>query len=259
MAKNNRKNNKKPTLHSKKFRLAEMRRQQLAVEATHKQLQALDPNQYYIETDPEKNLKGLTDQINTGVCKGTGKLENLLHNTDLNYKRPELEPKLFVMVFNNPQRGEDNRSLVYFNLVKINNVYYYRDHSNHMKQQWELNNKFTNVDPDYIRPLYVIDITPEYVIEDNIQTASFNNNVEVEGEHISLQPYFNHNKIVLHARREWHCQEYYDIPIPPPTPTHPPRTMTTPPKLRPLAKASPRRTPTPTPSPLRPLAKPTRR
>jgi len=248
MAKKNRNNNKKPTLHSKKptlhskkFRIAEMKHQQLYVKEKHKQLQAADPNQYYIETNPEEHLKQLTKQINTGVCKGTGKMENFLHNTDINYKRPELEPKLFVMVFNNPQRGQDSRSRVYFNIVKINNVYYYRDHSNHMKQQWELNNRFNEFDPDYTRPLYVIDISPKVEWEGTQITATYNDELENEGKHTSLQPYFNHNKIVLNARREWHCPEYYDIPNPPPTPTHPPKKMTTTPKLRPLAKASLRR------------------
>ncbi len=244
MAKKNRNNNKKPTLHSKKSRIAEMKRQQLNVKETHKQLQADDPNQYYIETDPEEHLKQMTKQINTGVGEGTGKLENFFHNTDIQYEHPELEPKLFVMVFNNPQRGEDNRSRVYFNLVKINNVYYYRDHSNYMKQQWELNNRFNDFNDEYTRPLYVIDLSGSavtYVWDGSQLTASYNNYLEDEGEHISLQPYFNHNKIVLEARREWHCPEYYDLQNPPPTPTHPPKKMTTTPKLRPLAKASLRR------------------
>jgi len=164
-----------------------------------------DPNQYYRIVNKKKYIKNITHQIKTGEANGNCMKENLYLLGDIivgiktqNKTETATEAKYFHYQYGDERNGKEYIGNHMAVMVKINNVWYVRCHSNCIEQQRELNGWFQ--DRRHFKLIGKPSYLP-YSMEGNQIT------LHLDGVEkfipFKINPYFNHNKIVLTARNEW--------------------------------------------------------
>ena len=167
--------------------------------------QAEDPNQYYRIVNKKQYIKNITNQIKTGEANGNCMKENLYLLTKIivaiktqNKTETATEAKYFHYQYGDERNGKEYIGNHMAVMVKINNVWYVRSHANCIEEQRELNSYFTD------RCHFKLIANPSYLpynMEGNKISLYFDDVKNLIP--FKINPYFNHNKIVLTARNEW--------------------------------------------------------
>jgi len=169
----------------------------------HESLKQQDPNQYYRIVNKKRYIENLTNQVKTGSATGNCLRENmavfaLALQRILIGTEPATEAKYFHYQYGDERRGKEYTGNHMAVMVKINNIWYVRCHSNNVETQRELNGWFED------RCLFQIKGDPAYL---PITKTTKGFNIEFNGVEnlipFKINPYFNHNQIVLTARNEW--------------------------------------------------------
>ena len=196
-------NNNKSNITNMEERIKALKDHCEQAEARHATLKEQDPNQYYNISNKKEYIKRITNQIKTGVATGNCLRENMALfaftlQRIMKGNEQATEAKYIHYEYGDERRGAEYTGNHMAVMVKINNVWYIRSHANNVQEQRELNGYFED------RHLFKIKGNPYYLpitkTEQGFQ-VSFNGVESLKP--FELNPYFNHNKIVLNARNEW--------------------------------------------------------
>ena len=196
-------NNNKSNITNMEERIKVVKKQANEAPLRNAALKQQDPNQYYKISNKKEYIESIINQIKTGVATGNCLRENLATfaftiQGIMNGKDRATEAKYIHWEYGDERRGAEYTGNHMAVMVKINNVWYIRSHANNVQEQRELNGYFED------RPLFKIKGNPSYLQETKTEKGfqvSFTGLANLKP--FKLNPYFNHNKIVLTARNEW--------------------------------------------------------